>query len=92
MGNQERFSRGDLARELAKRRADLHADQALGIIDTIFLTIAERVADGDSVTIRGFGSFSTRELKGVRRIWFKQSSVVKTTFMNPQRRRKTSKR
>ncbi len=65
-GNRPQYSRVDLAKEIAKRRPDLHEDQAIGIIDLILAIVAEQVANGERVSLRGFGTFymgTTKALK-----------------------------
>lgn len=67
MGNRVQFSRSDLAAELARKRPDLHVDQALGIIDMLFLIIGERVFAGERVSVRGFGTFHLGKTPEVRK-------------------------
>lgn len=64
-GNRPQYSRVDLAREIAKRRPDLHEDQAIGIIDMLMAIIAEKVMDGERVSLRGFGTFRLGRLRAI---------------------------
>lgn len=69
MANKPVFSRVDLARELARRRPDLHEEQALGILDLTLAIIAEQVTTGERVSLRGFGTFykgTSRAIKAGR--------------------------
>ena len=66
MANREVYSRTDLAAEMARRRPDLHDDQALGLIDLMLLIIIERVSAGERVSLRGFGSFYKGKSRAIK--------------------------
>lgn len=53
--------RSELLAELAKANPELRADDVERIVDIFFDEIAQRLADGGRVELRGFGAFSTRE-------------------------------
>ena len=46
---------------LAKDNPELRAEDVERIVDVFFDEIAQRLADGGRVELRGFGAFSTRE-------------------------------
>lgn len=66
MANREVFSRTDLAREMARRRPDLHDDQALGLIDQMLVIILEQVQAGNRVSLRGFGAFYKGKSRAIK--------------------------
>lgn len=53
--------RSELLQALAKENPELRAEDVERVLDTFFEQIAERLADGGRVELRGFGAFSTRE-------------------------------
>ena len=53
--------RSELLQALAKENPELRAEDVELAVDTFFEQIAERLADGGRVELRGFGPFSTRE-------------------------------
>jgi integration host factor subunit beta len=53
--------RSELLQALAKENPELRAEDVERAVDTFFDEIAERLADGGRVELRGFGAFSTRE-------------------------------
>ncbi len=53
--------RSELLQALAKENPGLHADEVERVVDVFFDEIAERLAKGGRVELRGFGAFSTRE-------------------------------
>lgn len=53
--------RSELLSALAQDNPDLRADEVERIADVFFDEIAQRLADGGRVELRGFGAFSTRE-------------------------------
>ena len=53
--------RSELLQALAKQNPELRADDVEVALDTFFEEIAERLADGGRVELRGFGAFSTRQ-------------------------------
>ena len=52
--------RSELLQELAKENPELRADDVERALDTFFEEIAESLAVGGRVELRGFGAFSTR--------------------------------
>jgi integration host factor subunit beta len=52
--------RSELVLALAKENPDLRADEVEKVVDVFFDEIANRLADGGRVELRGFGAFSTR--------------------------------
>lgn len=52
--------RADLIRALGAQAPDLRVRDVEKIVDVFFDTIAERLANGGRVEIRGFGAFTTR--------------------------------
>lgn len=57
MGN---FTKSDLAQALATRH-HMARSEALEIVDTMFDAISKQVADGVTVTLRGFGRFVAKD-------------------------------
>jgi integration host factor subunit beta len=53
--------RSELLQTLAKANPELRADDVERIVDVFFDEIAQRLAEGGRVELRGFGAFSTRE-------------------------------
>jgi len=53
--------RSELLTAMAKGNPELRADDVERIIDVFFDEIAQRLAEGGRVELRGFGAFSTRE-------------------------------
>lgn len=58
--------RSELLQELHKDNPDLRADEIEQVVDIFFDEIAQRLAEGGRVELRGFGAFSTRE-RGARK-------------------------
>ena len=52
--------RADLLQALAKANPELRTDDVERIVDVFFDEIAQRLAEGGRVELRGFGAFSTR--------------------------------
>jgi integration host factor subunit beta len=53
--------RSELLQVLAKENPELRAEDVERAVDIFFDEIAERLASGGRVELRGFGAFSTRE-------------------------------
>ena len=53
--------RSELLAALAKANPELRADDIERLVDVFFDEIAQRLADGGRVELRGFGAFSTRD-------------------------------
>jgi integration host factor subunit beta len=53
--------RSELLAALARANPELRADDIERVVDVFFDEIAQRLADGGRVELRGFGAFSTRE-------------------------------
>ena len=53
--------RSELLQALAKQNPESRGDDVEVALDTFFEEIAERLADGGRVELRGFGAFSTRQ-------------------------------
>jgi integration host factor subunit beta len=53
--------RSELLQELAKANPELRADDVERVVDVFFDEIAQRLAEGGRVELRGFGAFSSRE-------------------------------
>ena len=53
--------RSELLQELHKDNPDVRADEIEQVVDIFFDEIAQRLAEGGRVELRGFGAFSTRE-------------------------------
>jgi integration host factor subunit beta len=53
--------RSELLQALAKDNPGLRVDEIERVADVFFDEIAQRLADGGRVELRGFGAFSTRE-------------------------------
>lgn len=53
--------RSELLQALHRDNPDLRAEEVEQVVDIFFEEIAERLADGGRVELRGFGAFSTRE-------------------------------
>lgn len=52
--------RSELVQALAKENPDLKTEEVEKVVDVFFDEIANRLADGGRVELRGFGAFSTR--------------------------------
>jgi len=52
--------RSELLSALAKENPELRAEEVERVVDVFFDEIANRLADGGRVELRGFGAFSTR--------------------------------
>ncbi|MCH2487865.1 MAG: integration host factor subunit beta [Erythrobacter sp.] len=53
--------RSELLNALAKDNPGLKAEEIEQVVDIFFDEIAQRLAEGGRVELRGFGAFSTRE-------------------------------
>ena len=53
--------RSELLAALSQDNPDLRAEEVEQVVDIFFEEIAERLAEGGRVELRGFGAFSTRE-------------------------------
>ena len=53
--------RSELLQELHKDNPDLRTDEVEQVVDIFFDEIAQRLAEGGRVELRGFGAFSTRQ-------------------------------
>ena len=53
--------RSELLQALHRDNPELRADEVEQIVDIFFDEIADRLAEGGRVELRGFGAFSTRE-------------------------------
>jgi len=53
--------RSELLQELHKDNPDLRAEEIEQVVDVFFDEVAQRLAEGGRVELRGFGAFSTRE-------------------------------
>jgi integration host factor subunit beta len=53
--------RSELLQALHRDNPELRAEEVEQVVDIFFDEIAERLADGGRVELRGFGAFSTRE-------------------------------
>ncbi|MDG2002463.1 MAG: integration host factor subunit beta [Novosphingobium sp.] len=53
--------RSELLQALAKENPELRSEDVERALDTFFDEIAERLAQGGRVELRGFGAFSTRQ-------------------------------
>ncbi|HEY8604350.1 MULTISPECIES: integration host factor subunit beta [Tsuneonella] len=58
--------RSELLQALAKDNPELRAEEVEQVVDIFFDEIAQRLAEGGRVELRGFGAFSTRE-RGARK-------------------------
>jgi integration host factor subunit beta len=56
--------RSELLASLAKANPELRTDDIERVLDVFFDEIAQRLAEGGRVELRGFGAFSTREREG----------------------------
>lgn len=52
--------RSELLAALAKENPELRADEVERVVEVFFDEIAQRLAEGGRVELRGFGAFSTR--------------------------------
>lgn len=53
--------RSELLQLLSRENPGLRAEEVEKVVDTFFDEIAQRLAQGGRVELRGFGAFSTRE-------------------------------
>lgn len=53
--------RSELLQAMARDNPELRAEDVERAVDTFFDEIAQRLADGGRVELRGFGAFSTRQ-------------------------------
>lgn len=53
--------RSELLQKLAQDNPELRAQEIEQVVDIFFEEIAQRLAEGGRVELRGFGAFSTRE-------------------------------
>lgn len=53
--------RSELLHELHRDNPELRAEEIEQVVDVFFDEIAQRLAEGGRVELRGFGAFSTRE-------------------------------
>ncbi|MCB2045405.1 MAG: integration host factor subunit beta [Novosphingobium sp.] len=53
--------RSELLETLARDNPELRAEEVEQVLDIFFDEIAQRLAEGGRVELRGFGAFSTRE-------------------------------
>ncbi len=53
--------RSELLQVLQKQNPDLRAEEIEQVVDIFFDEIAQRLAEGGRVELRGFGAFSTRD-------------------------------
>ena len=53
--------RSELLQKLANDNPELRAQEVEQVVDIFFEEIAQRLAEGGRVELRGFGAFSTRE-------------------------------
>lgn len=53
--------RSELLVAMAKENPELRAEEVERVVDVFFEEIAQRLAQGGRVELRGFGAFSTRE-------------------------------
>lgn len=58
--------RSELLQALAKDNPELRAEEVEQVVDIFFDEIAQRLAEGGRVELRGFGAFSTRD-RGARK-------------------------
>lgn len=56
--------RSELLQALHRDNPELRAEEVEQVVDIFFDEIAERLAEGGRVELRGFGAFSTREREG----------------------------
>lgn len=53
--------RSELLQELHKDNPELRSEEIEQVVDVFFDEIAQRLAEGGRVELRGFGAFSTRD-------------------------------
>lgn len=53
--------RSELLQALAAENPDLRPEEVEQVVDIVFDEIAQRLAEGGRVELRGFGTFSTRQ-------------------------------
>lgn len=61
LGQGKKMIRSELLQALAKDNPELHSDEIEQVVDIFFEEIAQRLAEGGRVELRGFGAFSTRD-------------------------------
>ena len=52
--------RSELVQALAEENPELRPEEVEGVVEVFFDEIAQRLAEGGRVELRGFGAFSTR--------------------------------
>ena len=60
--------RSELLQKLAQDNPELRAQEVEQVVDIFFEEIAQRLAEGGRIELRGFGAFSTRERQARRMI------------------------
>jgi integration host factor subunit beta len=60
-GVSDEMIRSELLQALAKDNPELRAEDVERAVDTFFDEVAESLAQGGRVELRGFGAFSTRQ-------------------------------
>ena len=53
--------RSELLESLAQKNPELRAEEVEQVVHIFFVEIAQRLAEGGRVELRGFGAFSTRD-------------------------------
>ncbi|WP_279351127.1 integration host factor subunit beta [Erythrobacter litoralis] len=61
MRESDAMIRSELLTAIAEENPGLRAEEIEQVVDIFFDEIAERLAEGGRVELRGFGAFSTRE-------------------------------
>ena len=65
-GERRAMIRSELLQALARENPGLRAEEIEKVVSAFFDEIAQRLARGGRVELRGFGAFSTREREGRR--------------------------
>ncbi len=65
-GERRAMIRSELLQALARENPGMRAEEIEKVVTTFFDEIAQRLARGGRVELRGFGAFSTREREGRR--------------------------
>ena len=65
-GERRAMIRSELLQALARENPGLRAEEIEKVVSVFFDEIAQRLARGGRVELRGFGAFSTREREGRR--------------------------
>ena len=65
-GERRAMIRSELLQALARENPGMRAEEIEKVVSTFFDEIAQRLARGGRVELRGFGAFSTREREGRR--------------------------